>query len=258
MLYFKYFKIVWKSQMQYRSSLLMTLAAQILVPLSSMVGLVLLFQRFHHLGSWSLPEVLLCFSITHMAFSLSECFARGFDLFSHLVRMGDFDRILVRPRNTILQVLGAKIEFSRFGRLLFSFIVLLAAVHYTKIAWSPIKLLTITLMIGGGAIIFTGIFMLAATLCFWTVQGLEVANIFTDGGREISQYPLDIYNRNLTRFFTFIIPFAAVNYLPLRYLLGVPGSAVWQAFLPLAAILFFLPCVFCWRFGVRHYQSTGS
>ena len=48
---------------------------------------------------------------------------------------------------------------------------------------------------------FTGIFILAATLCFWTIQGLEVANIFTDGGREMAQYPLIIYQKWVTVFF---------------------------------------------------------
>jgi ABC-2 type transport system permease protein len=29
-------------------------------------------------------------------------------------------------------------------------------------------------------------------------------------------------------------------------------------FLPLAGLLFVIPCRLFWRFGVRHYKSTGS
>jgi ABC-2 type transport system permease protein len=57
------------------------------------------------------------------------------------------------------------------------------------------KAVTLFFMITSGVLIFTGIYMLAATMCFWTVQGLEVANIFTDGGREMAQYPLNIYQK---------------------------------------------------------------
>jgi ABC-2 type transport system permease protein len=258
MLYLKYVRMVLYCQLQYRASFFMTLLAQMLTPLSVLAGTLLLFQRFGRLGVWSVGEVLLLFAVIHMAFALSECFARGFDLFSRLIIQGEFDRILVRPRNTVLQILGAKIEFSRFGRLALSLIVLAVALTRTEIAWTGWRILTLLLMISCGALIFAGIFMLAATLCFWTLQGIEVANIFTDGGREMAQYPLDIYRKEVMRFFTYVIPFGAVNYLPLRYLLNQPGSALWQAFIPLAALLFLIPCLLLWRLGVRRYQSAGS
>lgn len=258
MLYLKYVRMVFRCQLQYRSSFLMTLLAQMLVPLSVLSGMLLLFQRFKRLGDWSVADVLLCFAAIHMAFALSECFARGFDQFSQLVIQGEFDRILVRPRSTILQVLGARIEFSRIGRLLLSVIVLIVALTHVAIEWTVLRAVALSLMIIGGSVIFYGIFMLAATLCFWTLQGLEVANIFTDGGREMAQYPLDIYRTEVMRFFTYVIPFGAVNYLPLRYLLGHNGSAPWQAFIPLASLVFLIPCILAWRAGVRHYQSAGS
>ena len=84
-----------------------------------------MFERFGQIQGWSFYEVTLCFAITHMSFSLSECFSRGFDAFSSLVASGDFDRLLVRPRSTVLQVLGSKFEFSRFGRLFRACIVLI-------------------------------------------------------------------------------------------------------------------------------------
>ena len=258
MLYVKYVRMVFRCHLQYRASFWMTLLAQALVPLTVLFGMLMLFQRFRQLGEWQVNDVLLCFAAIHMAFALSECFARGFDQFSQLVIQGEFDRILVRPRNMVLQVLGARIEFSRIGRLLLSVVVLIIAVSRVDVAWSLLRGIALSLMIGGGAVIFTGIFMLSAALCFWTLQGLEVANIFTDGGREMAQYPLDIYRTEIMRFFTYVIPFGTVNYLPLNYLLGRGGSQHWHAFLPLASVFFLLLCIQVWRLGVRHYQSAGS
>ena len=114
-------------------------------------------------------------------------------------------------------------------------------------------------MITRGVLIFTGIYILQATMCFWTVQGLEVANIFTDGGREMAQYPLNIYQKWVARFFTYVIPFGTVNYLPLMYLLGKNnGNDLFYMLLPALGSLFILPCLLFWQFGVRHYKSTGS
>ncbi|WP_309120668.1 ABC-2 family transporter protein [Paenibacillus sp.] len=259
-LYFKYMAIHFKSQMQYRTSFWLLTLGQFLVPFTVFAGLYLMFERFGQLKGWGFFEVALCFGVVHLSFSLSECFARGFDAFSSLVVNGEFDRVLVRPRSTVVQVLGSKFEFSRFGRMLQGAAVLAWAVVGADVEWTVAKAITLGLMVAGGALIFTGIFMLAATLCFWTVQGLELANVLTDGGREMAKYPLTIYERWVTVIFTFVIPFGLVSYLPLLYILGrAPGGydALYVA-MPLASALFLLPCLLVWRFGVRRYRSTGS
>ncbi|BBB89674.1 MAG TPA: ABC-2 family transporter protein [Methylomusa anaerophila] len=258
-LYFKYLRILLKVQMQYRASFCLVAFGQLFTPLFVFAGLYFLFARFGSIRGWDFFEVALCFAVIHMAFAISECFARGFDLFSSLVISGEFDRVLVRPRNTVVQVMGSKFEFTRIGRLLQSAGVLIWTVANLSVAWNILKVVTVILMIISGAFIFTGIFILAATLCFWTIQGLEVANIFTDGGKEMAQYPLNIYQKWVTRFFTFVIPFGCVNYLPLMFVLDkAEGNSIIYMLSPLYGIFFIVPCLFVWEFGVRHYLSTGS
>lgn len=258
-LYLRYILILFKSQMQYRTSFWLLTIGQFFLPFTVFAGLYFLFERFGQIQGWAFAEVALCFAVIHMAFSLSECFVRGFDSFSSLVVNGDFDRILVRPRSTVLQVLGSRFEFTRVGRLLQSLAVLAWSVAHLGADWTLIKAALLVLMVTSGVFIFSGIFILAATLCFWTVQGLEVANIFTDGGREMAQYPLNIYQKWVSRFFTFVIPFGCVNYLPLLYILDKhEGPALLHILAPLAGFVFLLPCLLIWRIGVRHYRSTGS
>lgn len=258
-LYFKYMSILFKSQMQYRTSFLLLCVGQFFVPFAVFAGVYFLFERFGELRGWTFHETALCYGVIHMAFSIAECFVRGFDAFSRLIVRGDFDRLLVRPRGTVIQVLGSNFEFTRFGRMLQSAVVIGIAVPELAIQWTPAKVMTLILMVFGGVIVFSGIYMLAAAFCFWTVQGLEAANIFTDGGREMAQYPLDIYAKWVTRFFTFIIPFGAVSYLPLLYILDrADGPDLLYMAMPLASLLFLAPCLVVWHFGVRHYRSTGS
>ncbi|GGH84551.1 ABC-2 type transport system permease protein [Pullulanibacillus pueri] len=258
-LFGKYMSILFKAQMQYRTSFFLLSLGQFFVPFSVFAGLYFLFARFGQVEGWSFYEVGLCFAVIHMAFAISECLARGFDSFSSLVASGEFDRLLVRPRNTILQVLGSKFEFTRIGRLAQSVAVMIWVLIHLPIEWDAIKVVTLILMVISGVFIFTGIFMLAATLCFWTIQAIEVANIFTDGGREMAQYPLSIYKKWVTRFFTFVIPFGCTNYLPLLFLLGkTTGPDFIYMLIPLVGVFFILPCLLIWQFGVKHYRSTGS
>ncbi|WP_206109245.1 ABC-2 family transporter protein [Paenibacillus sp. HB172176] len=258
-LYFQYMNIHFKSQLQYRTSFALLSIGQFFIPFMVFGGLYFMFQRFGQLQEWSFFEVALCYAVIHLSFSLSECFARGFDAFSSLAASGDFDRLLVRPRSTVLQVLGSKFEFTRIGRLLQSLLVLAWSLSHLPQVWSLTKLLILVFMVFNGVMIFTGIFILAATFCFWTIQAIEVANIFTDGGREMAQYPLTIYSKWVTRFFTFVIPFGVVSYLPMLYLLGKKeGGLMLPMLIPFGGSMFLLFCLLVWQFGVKHYRSTGS
>ena len=258
-LFFRYMSILLKSQMEYRTSFILLSIGQFFVPFLVFISIYLFFQIFPSVGGWSLYEVALCYAVTHIGFSISECFARGFDGFSALIVKGEFDRILVRPRSTIMQVLGSRFEFTRIGRLTQSIIVLIFALSNINIVWGLDKIVTLILMIISGVFIFTGVYMLGATLCFWTVEGIEAINILTDGGREITQYPLSIYKDWVKKFFTFVVPFGTVNYLPLLFLLDrVEGNSILYMISPLFGILFILPCALIWTIGVRHYKSTGS
>lgn len=258
-LYIRYLIILFKSQMEYRTSFILLSIGQFFVPFLVFVSIFLFFQRFPNIGGWSLYEVAMCYSVIHIAFSLSECFARGLDSFSSTVVNGDFDRILVRPRTTLLQVLGSKFEFTRIGRLTQSIIVLIFSLKNLSIDWNMYKIITLFLMVVSGVFIFAGIYMLGAALSFWTIEGLEVVNIFTDGGREMAQYPLSIYKEWVRKFFTFVIPFGTINYLPLMFLLNkTSGNSMLYMLTPLFGLLFIVPCILIWNFGVKHYKSTGS
>ena len=259
MIYFKYLKMNFRILFEYRLSAWLIALGQTFTTFFSFLAIDLLFRRFGNLSGWTFAETALCYAVTGAAFVLSECFARGFDAFSGIVRSGDFDRILLRPRNTIIQVLGAKTDITRLGRLMVSLAILFYVIPLTHIIWSPSKIITLLLMIFGGAMVFTGIFILGASVCFFTLEGLEVINIFTDGGRELASYPLPVYGKWITRFFTFVIPLGCANYMPLMYLTGRASAyPVLYMLTPLAGFLFIIPCLFVWRFGIRHYTSSGS
>ncbi len=256
-LYLHYLGMHLKSQMQYRTSFFLILFAQGLTACTWMFALWALMDRFHQISDFSYGEVLLCFAVMNLAFSLAECFMAGVDHFSALVSRGEFDRFLLRPRNALLQVLCSQIDFARFGRIITALIALGIAIPTSGIHWTPDKLLLLVMMIAAGVCVFTGTFWLGAILSFFFIEGIECLNIFTYGMREFGSYPLVIYGQALLQFFTFVIPFAPVQYYPLLYLLGRSDSLL-HYFSPLLACLFLLSCALLWRIGMRHYRSSGS
>ena len=142
---------------------------------------------------------------------MNETFARGIDQFDALIIDGSFDRLLLRPRNILLQVVGYQIDYTKLARVIQSIIIIIISLIKLKIEWSILKVITLVLMLMSSIAIFFGIFLLAASYCFLTVQGLEVRNLFTDGGKHMAQYPIGIFKKG----FVFVFTFISVIYLKL-------------------------------------------
>lgn len=257
MLYLRFLSLHLRAQMQHKASFFLAMLGQVLSSLGSLLGMVFLYLHFGAIEGFTLPEVLLCFATMLMAFSLAECFFRGLDTFAGTLRRAEFDRILVRPRGALYQVLCANVEISRIGRLLEAGLVLAYALPASGIHWSAGKVCTLAGMVLGGAALFSALFLVYAAICFFVTEGLEFFNIFTDGGREFGRYPFSIYGKAVLQFFTFVVPLACMQYYPLCYLLGRAPSSFW-AWTPLLGQLFWLPACALWRLGIRHYKSTGS
>ena len=255
-LYLSFLSLHLKSAMTYRSSFLLSCLGQLLVTVNTFLGVKFLMDRFGAVAGYTLPQLALCFGVILAATSLAECFARGFDAFAAVLSEARFDRLLVRPRGLIFQLLCEEMKLSMVPRLLQAVLMLGWAISAGAVRWTAAKVAVLALMIFCGAAVFFGLFLINAALCFFTLEGLEVMNIFTDGPREYGKYPFGIYGKSVLWILTLLVPLALVQHWPLQYLLDRgPG---WYGLLPLLSLLFLLPCAAVWRLGVRHYRSTGS
>lgn len=243
--------------LQYKASALMMFVGQFITSFTAVLSVYFMLSKFYSVQGFTLEEVFLCFGCVQLSFSLTECFARGFDTFSSMIGNGEFDRIMLRPKGLVFQVLSSKMEFSRLGRTLQAVLVFIYAVIAADISWNAVRIFILVFMVIGGISVFFGLFMINAALTFFTVEGLEVMNIFTDGSREFAQYPVSVYGKAILRFLTFAVPVALFQYYPLLVLTGKSGSVL-HMLAPAISVFFIVPAVIFWRFGVRHYRSTGS
>lgn len=258
-LYCRYLRLSFRAQLEYRASFLMLALGSFVASGMEIVGIWALFARFRTLRGWTLPEVALCYGIAHISFALAEAVGRGFDTFDRQVKSGEFDRLLLRPRSLVLQVAAGEVQLLKVGRFVQGLLVLVWAFLHLPEPVGLRQLALAGLAIAGGTALFLGLFVLQATMSFWTTESLEVMNTVTYGGTETAQYPLDIYRPWFRRFFTFVVPLACVGYLPVLGILKPGTVAPWVPFAaPLAGLAFLLVALRLWRVGVRRYTSTGS
>ena len=128
-LYRHYLSIQLKGMMQYKASFFLTVIGQFLTSFGLFLTIYFVFARFQEVEGFTFSEVLLTFSVMLMSFTLAEMLVRGFDTFGSMISYGAFDRIMVRPRNEIFQVLASKIELTRCGRVLQAIVTLVYAIR---------------------------------------------------------------------------------------------------------------------------------
>lgn len=250
-----------KSIAQYRASFLMQNIAQFVMVGGEFLAVVVLMTRFASAGQWSADEIMFFWGVMQFTFALCECLGRGISTFAYYVGSGDFDTMLLRPRPLMQQVMGHRLDPRRLGGMIVGGGAIALSCARLNIPWTAERLgLTLAAAVGGFFLIL-GLFLIEATVSFFSVRSIEMVNVLTYGGRATCQYPSDLYPRPLRILFTWVAPFALSMHLPISYVLGkplfhVPTVLVWLA--PLAGPLFFLMMTRVWYVGVRHYRSTGT
>jgi ABC-2 type transport system permease protein len=253
-----------RSQLQYRVAFWFDMVSTALITVAEFVALALVFGSFAGLGGWSLPEVAFLYGLVEMAFGTMDMLFSGFDpqSFGQQIRRGSFDQVLLRPVSITVQVLGSQFVIRRLGRIVEGAVIFAIAVALVGIQWTPLKVLYLPFVLAGLVAFFGGLFMIGATITFWTVESIEVINIFTYGGSYMMSFPMHIYPGWMRMFFTYILPAIFLAYYPALFIMGKPdpfGLAPAAYFLaPVAGLSVLAAAGVFWQFGIRHYQSTGS
>ena len=252
-----------RSQLQYRVAFLFASAGQLLNTAIELVGIWALFARFGRLPGWSFAQVAFFYGFANSAFAIADAVGNGFEqLGPSMIRTGDFDRVLLRPRSVLLQLAARDFALRRVGRLATGLGALFWAGAQLSISWDIARAALLLFAWIATVSLFCAIVVLQGTLSFWTVESLELMHMLSYGGVETLQYPMTVYGRWFQRFFTYFVPLACVSYFPLVAVLGVDdplGSPRWaQLIAPLAGPIFLCLALGCFQLGVRRYTSTGS
>jgi ABC-2 type transport system permease protein len=262
-LYGRYIGASLRAQMAYPAGLAIQTVSSFAVTMVEFIGVWALFARFGHIVGWRLGEVALFYGLASVTFAISDAVTRGFDIFgSVFVKTGSFDRLLLRPRSPALQLMGYELRLTRIGRMSQGMIVFGIGMAMTHVAFGLASIAILAFAIAGGVALFGGLFILQATLAFWTVESLEAVNVLTYGGEAAAEYPLNVYASWFRDFLIWGVPIGCVTYLPMLAAMGRAdplGAPAWLTPLaPLAGFAFLAVALFIWRFGVRRYTSTGS
>ncbi len=222
-------------------------------------GFVLvLFSKIPKLQDWSFYEILFLYGFSLIPLGFFNVVSWNLYEFGDIyIIQGRFDRILLRPVDTLFQVIFEKFRLESLQEVATGTLVIWICVRHLRLDWGAFDCLWFALMVVCGAVIYLSVFLILTAVSFWFEDRVGIVppvfNMLT-----FARYPLTIYNVFIQFMLSWIIPFGFASFYPTTHFLGRKAFTPYFHLVPVVAVTFFMLSVFVWNRGVRNYSSTGS
>jgi ABC-2 type transport system permease protein len=251
-----------RAQRSYKASFRMDLLGSVLVGLVELAEVWVLFHNAGVIGGLGIAQVLLVFGLADLAFSFADLAFGHCDDLAKLLRLGTLDVFYLRPQPLLLQLVTSDVSLRRVARAAVAVGALVTGLVLNGVTPTPATVGLLVVALLSGVAISGAMFVVAAGIQFFVVDGAEMTNAFVYGGRYAATQPASVWSRPIKAAFVFVFPVAFTGYLPVVTLLGLPGVEWLPPWLgwcaPVAAVWAWVFAVLAWRAGVRHYQGGGG
>lgn len=257
-LYWLFLKNRMKNLMEYRANFLIGASSTVFMQAAGLLTIWVVMRQIPTLEGWSLAEIMFIYGMITLAKSINHMFADNlWTLGRDYVRSGTFDRFMVRPIDPLFHLLADRFCHDGIGNFVVGLALVVVAGRQLDVAWTPGTIGYLSLMVLSGGFIFIGINLITSVSGFWLMDSVPVTRVAFEM-HEFAKYPLTIYPRAIGVLLTVLIPYGFASFYPTSYIVGreVPLGLAWGA--PLVAVLLMTVALAVWRFGLRHYSSTGT
>lgn len=259
--YKTYWRINILTTLEYRENFLMWLVFTVVYHGAAIVALWIVLTRFPQMNGWTFRDMAFLYALWMMAHALHNTLFSAVEEIPEYIQDGEFDRLLVRPLDTLFQAIATPGQVFP-DELILAITTFAGATWYSGVHVDALFVTFVPLIVAGGALIELGINLIIATLAFWFVQVDAARWIVLQLEQEFTRYPITIYNGGVRLLLTFVLPFAFMNYFPARFFLHKEPNAlalppVAGLLTPLIGVAFVGAAYAFWRFGLNRYQGVG-
>lgn len=247
-----------KSKLVYRSDLLFYLASDFLLQVVNLIFILVLFRQVPSIVGWSKYELLFIYGFFTLPFSLySGLFSRLFDVPDKYVLQGELDRILVRPVNSLFQIILESMNLELLLGVIPGLIIMVYSGYHLDLHWQWWHYPLLLVLAVGATLIYAGIYIFLASLGFF-FEGTTALMPMVYNLSSYGRFPISVYKGMVKWILTWVLPFAFVGFYPATILLN--KFIYWKMALltPVMGIVVFGVGYLFWQRGVARYMGTGS
>ncbi|MFB5760588.1 ABC transporter permease [Paenibacillus medicaginis] len=223
----------------------------------------IVITQFKTINGWGAAEVLLLYGLNLCSYAIA-----GFFFYtptanlSTMVKDGSFDDVLLKPLNSFGFLICRDFNAGYISHFILALGVILFSLHSLQVPLDIVNGLFLVVTLIGGALIQGAALILTSVPSFWVVENKSLTDILFFQAKSFIKYPISIFAMPVQIIFTYILPYAFINFYPAQYFLGKNELSIFhpafQFFTPIVGIVLFLIAYLFWNIGINYYKSTGS
>lgn len=199
-----------KTKLEYRGDFIVGLLSDLSLQAVNLIFILVVFGHTQALKGWSREEVIFIYGFFLVPFAIFSAFFNIWDFNDRYIIKGEMDRILTRPIHSLFQIILERMELESLIGAITGMIVMGYAAVELQLSFYWYDFFLFLLMVGGGALVYGGIFVTLASLGFWSDAKSSIMPLMYNIGN-YGRYPVNIYNRVIRFILTFVLPFAFVG-----------------------------------------------
>jgi len=253
-----YFSQYAKARLEYRLDFFSSVFASFLGTAAAFGFLLIVFSRVPAVKGWTFEQMVFLYGFSLIPLGVFNVLSWNLYLFSdrYLIE-GRFDRVLVRPVDSVFQVLFESFRLESLQESITGLAAVAWASRRLGLSFGAGDVVLFLVWVACGAAIYLAIFVGLTATSFWIEDRIGIVppvfNLMQFG-----RYPLTIYDGWIRFTLSFVIPFAFASFYPVVHFLrrGEYSREFWAV--PLIAAASIGIALSVWKAGVRRYHSTGS
>ncbi len=255
-LYWMAFNTALQAKFEYRVDFVLGVLTSCMMQMANLAFLLVIFHQTPGLNGWGPDEVVLLFGLTAAALGTSELFFNHIWMVPYYIVMGELDRLLTYPVNSLYFLLVTRPELHSFGNLATGLALASIALVHLHAPWTAWLLLPFAAFFG--CLVYTAALVIAASLSFVFISATSMHLMIPHTLLQSTRWPLSIYPFALQYILLLLIPYGAFNYLPAGFIFGKALAPWLLGAVPLACLAFMAASRRMWQWGIGKYESTGS
>jgi ABC-2 type transport system permease protein len=256
-MFFQYIAQYMKTRLQYRSDMVVEVISDLLFQGVNLIFILVVFGHTQFLNGWSRDEIIFIYGFFLVPFAIFGAFFNIWDFNERYIVKGEMDRILTRPIHSLFQIILERMELESLFGVVTGIVVMGYASLHLQLNFEWYDALIFIVMVLGGVFVYAGIFIMLASIGFWSDARTSIMPMMYNIGN-YGRYPVDIYNKLIRFILTWVLPFAFVGVYPAAYFLGKVEWYGYAFLTPVMGLIFISLAIILWNVGVTKYRGAGN
>ena len=218
--------------------------------------------QFGQINGWTYGQLAFLYGLSVISHALSMIFFVQGWFMGWFVVEGDFDRYLTRPLGVMYQFFFTNINIFGITDLIPGICVFVYGCIQVGFVWTPVKVISIIIMLIGATLIRGGIYIMLGTTSFFTKSPMDFGQYTQEIVDKTTMYPISMYPESMQFVLTYIIPIGWVSFYPISGLLGIEGAKYTglsaSCMTLIVGLVVMVVAGLFFRLGLSNYESAGN